>query len=222
MPKQEPENQITIDAAFLVNYAAIAQELAAIQGLMKKLKDRDGALRTEMKDAAYELREMHVLPKSMDVAINGTKVGTATMSSVGKEWACIDEDALEQWALANNFAGVSESINLANLTAEQVALLRVWAAANGVAIDKRVTVDRKELDKNLVRLGENVVYRPTGETVPGLAGCESDLRPMIRVPDTDVLFAALGGSAEVLPSGDAIPVKQAKPLETYSIEEVAE
>ena len=221
MPKQETDNQITIDAAFLANYAAIAQELALIQGLVKKLKERDGDLRAEMRDAAYELREMHVLPKSMDVAINGTKVGTATISSVGKEWACVDEDALEKWALANRFAGVSESINLANLTDEQVALLRVWAAANGVAIDRRVTVDRRELDKDLVRLGETVVYRPTGETVPGLLGCDSDLRPMIRVPDTDVLFAALGGSAEVLPSGDAIPAELVEPVPTHSAEEVA-
>ena len=198
MPKQETDNQITIDAAFLANYAAIAQELALIQGLVKKLKERDGDLRAEMRDAAYELREMHVLPKSMDVAINGTKVGTATISSVGKEWACVDEDALEKWALANRFAGVSESINLANLTDEQVAL-----------------------DKDLGRLGETVVYRPTGETVPGLLGCDSDLRPMIRVPDTDVLFAALGGSAEVLPSGDAIPAELVEPVETHSAEEVA-
>lgn len=187
------------DPAGMTDYAAIARELVLIAGVTKRLKERDRELRSAMVSEGRALRAEGILPKTGEVTVNGTKVGTATLSS-GRDWRVADEDAWEAWAVDAGYALPYWTIDTRRLDAEQAGLLKVWAQANHVWLEPHVAVD-PAASEAAIRIGDRVVSKDTGEEIPGTAVCEPELKPMIRVPKPDVLFAAMGGSATVLPAG---------------------
>lgn len=179
----------------------VYEELAVLTALQKAVKERLDEVRAEADMNMGDGVEKRTL------SVGGQKVGEIAVTFAKEDWAIVDREAFEAFALDYGMARVEKAIRPGWMETCVKALESAFEPeVLSSAIDEKVVLEG-DWKKAVTKVGSDPVYLDSGMVIPGLAympRCEKGTRVTGCKPsDVVPILQGLPGGMEMALLGEA-------------------